>query len=667
MAVTIINPDKTGGAAKGEAEQRITEDLTRQLYESMQGLYTAAAITVLLIAALVWNELPRPLVLGWVAGMLTMEVLLTLITTLYTRHRQRYDNSFWLHRFAILHYLVSAGWGTLGVFLLWGLTDLLQLSIALIVFAVGAVGLAPLSAFYGIYAPGAALTLAPVSAALMVRLPESEIVGSFGILGFVLLTLYLRMAHRANRRHREAVAATRGYFGLSKRLTTERTRREALQKHLEELSRFDSVTGLPNQRHFHDRFRQLMRRVPDRSVLSLMLINLAGFTQVNNAFGRRAGDHVLTQVGSRLAAALPQNAALCRLGSDEFAVAAITRDDEHAIQMLSGSLMDAIRLPLNWDRSDLQLDAVMGIARAPVDGRSLESLLNKADIAMRHVKDQPSRSVLLFAPEMEAQVANRFAMQLALRQALDNEELYVVYQPQVRLSDAKLMGAEALMRWNSPVFGDVPPAEFIQVAEQTGMVSRMGAWVLKQACLQARDWHRIHNENFYISVNVSVHQFADSGFLDTVRVALEDSGLPPSALHLEITETVVMTDPDTVMELLDELKAMGVQIGLDDFGTGYSSLGYLRRLNIDYIKLDKQFISDITTNPQDAAIVRTTINMAKALRLGVVAEGIEDREQFDQLRLEDCDVGQGYLFSAPVSPRDFARLPAHFVADTAPT
>ncbi|MEX0730647.1 MAG: bifunctional diguanylate cyclase/phosphodiesterase [Aquisalimonadaceae bacterium] len=664
MAATTINPDKTGGAAR-VAERRITEDLTRQLYESMQGLYSAAAITVLLIAALVWNDLPRPMVLAWVCVMLTLEVLLTLLTGLYSRHHQRHDTNFWLRRFAILHYLASAGWGALSIFLLMGLTDPLKLSIALIVFAVGAVGLTPLSTFYRIYAPGVILTLGPVSAALAVRLPESEIVGSFGILGFVLLTLYLRMAHRANQQHRDAVAATRGYTGLSQRLTTERTRREALQKHLEEISLFDAVTGLPNQRHFHDRFRFLIRRIPNGSVLTLILINLSGFTQVNNAFGRRAGDHVLTQVGNRLAAVLPRNTALCRLGSDEFAIAAITREDERLIRMLTDSLMDAIHLPMNWDRSDLLLDAVMGISRAPIDGTTLESLLNKADIAMRYAKDQTGLKVLLFDPEMETRVANRFAMQLALRQALDNQELSLVYQPQIRLQDAMLTGAEALLRWNSPVFGNVSPSEFIEVAEQTGLISRIGAWVLRQACQQAKEWHKAYGEGFYISVNVSVHQFADSAFLDTVREALETSGLPPSALHLEITETVVMTEPETVMELLDELKIMGVQIGLDDFGTGYSSLGYLRQLNIDYIKLDKQFISSITTNPQDAAIVRTTISLAKALGLGVVAEGIEDRAQLQQLNAEDCDIGQGYLFSPPVSATRFEALPARYAGTVA--
>ena len=435
------------------------------------------------------------------------------------------------------------------------------------------------------------------------------------------------------------------------------TERKRAEEQVKELAFHDALTGLPNRVLFHDRLAVAVAqafRQPSR--LAVLYLDLDRFKVINDSLGHSTGDELLRGVAERLRASVREGDTVARLGGDEFTVlVAGLATDEDTIK-IAHKILEAIRLPFRIDDRDLYVTTSIGIALYPADGLDAETLVRNADTAMYRAKDQGRDHCQLYTPAMNSRALERLSLESRLRQALQNEELTVHYQPVVDLTTGTVRGAEALLRWRHPELGLMQPSEFIPLAEASGLIVGIGDWVLRQACARMKKWREGGFGGLTVAVNISTRQFQQADLVARVTHALADTGLDPSALDLEITETNAMQNAEASVVALGGLKALGVRIALDDFGTGYSSLSYLKRFPIDSIKLDQSFVHDVTTDADDAAIAATIIAMAHTMELAVVAEGVETEEQLAFLRRHGCDRMQGHLLAPALPPEDFERF-----------
>lgn len=417
------------------------------------------------------------------------------------------------------------------------------------------------------------------------------------------------------------------------------------------LAFFDTLSALPNQtllRAQIDDWLDTARRSTEARHATLIVIDIDRFLRINTSFGYDAGNVVLREVVSRLIERAGQGAMIARLSGDRFCVFApscTTRDDA---RLFAYRLLDAFASPVIKDGLELFLTASLGVAMTPGDGSEAQSLIMNAEAAMSSAKRAGGNGLSFYAHEMSASSAEKLVLETHLRHSVQRGELFLNYQPILNGVTGRTSGVEALLRWRHPQRGIIPPDRFIPLADESGLIVEIGAWVMREACLQGRKWHEQGMQDLSMSVNVSAVQFAQPRLLETVRTTLEDTGFPAEKLVLEITESVLMKDAETTIGMLKALKNMGVRISMDDFGTGYSSLSYLKRFPIDIVKIDKSFVRDINDDEDDAAIIRVIISLARSLRLTTVAEGVETPEQLGFLRREQCDRFQGYFFSRPV-------------------
>ncbi|HWA38801.1 MAG TPA: EAL domain-containing protein [Burkholderiales bacterium] len=433
------------------------------------------------------------------------------------------------------------------------------------------------------------------------------------------------------------------------------TERKRAEERLEQLAQYDTLTRLPNRALFRDRLEQAVARARrEKWCTALAFIDLDRFKEINDTLGHAAGDAMLRAVAQRLRGCLREGDTVARLGGDEFT--AILEDVHGAtdVQVLAEKMMAALEQPVVHDGREFFATASIGFALYPDDGEDADALLAHADTAMYQAKGEGGNAFEHFVPDMAEAARGRVTLESGLRRALERGELELHYQPIFRLGDRSLSGAEALLRWRHPERGLVAPGEFIAVAEATGLIVPIGAWVLREACAQAKRWRAVRPD-LRIGVNCSARQFRRAGLVETVRGALARSGLAADGVVLEITESLLMENPEGSRKVLDDVKALGLRVALDDFGTGYSSLAYLRRFPIDGLKIDRSFIRDLTTDPEDAKIVRAVIHLARDLRLAVTAEGIETPAQLDFVLAHGCDFGQGYLFGRPVPVAEFEK------------
>ncbi|MBP1993905.1 bifunctional diguanylate cyclase/phosphodiesterase [Paenibacillus eucommiae] len=436
---------------------------------------------------------------------------------------------------------------------------------------------------------------------------------------------------------------------IIKDITKEKHSRERIQYQ----AFHDELTGLPNRRMFNQMLAQSIDTRHDRPFkFAVMVLDIDRFKMINDSLGHTYGDLFLQMVSSRISKAAEQfDVTLARMGGDEFTVICNNCDNEAEASLLAERIVREIQLPYRLKDNDYFVSASIGIAFYPEHGTDAVQLLKNADTAMYEVKKNGKNGFQFFTPELNAQLHEKIELEGELRKAIERSELLLHYQPQIRTGDSLMVGVEALVRWNHPAKGLLAPGVFIPIAEETGMIYDIGTWVLREACRQMREWHRGGGPLIPVSVNLSAQQFHQPNLVGYIRNILEDTGLDPQYLELEITESMMM-DAAVSAEILNELSQFGIRISLDDFGTGYSSLGYLKLLPIDKLKIDRSFITDITMNESDKAIVSTIIAMAHHLKMDVIAEGIETKDQLDILTANKCEEIQGYYFSRPLSATD---------------
>ncbi len=412
----------------------------------------------------------------------------------------------------------------------------------------------------------------------------------------------------------------------------------------------DALTGLPNRLLFNDRLKMALARAQRKHTgLAVMFLDLDRFKNINDSLGHAVGDRLLQSVAKRLVHWLREEDTVARLGGDEFIMLLQdTMDPEYAMHV-GQRILESLSEPFRVGGQDLYVSASIGITLYPHDGRDLETLVSNADIAMYRAKEEGRNNCKLFTPAMNQQVVQRMALETSLRRALDEGEFLLHYQPKVDLRSGQVVGVEALVRWLKPGEGLIPPDEFIPVAEETGLIVPLGHWVLRTACAEIKKWHQMGYRDLHMAVNISPRQFMQKDLVQMVREILRETRLDPCHLELEITENVVMFNVEEAIVTLKELKDLGVRLSMDDFGRGYSSLYYLKRFPMDALKIDRSFVGDIVTDPDDASIVNTIISMSRSLGLEVVAEGVETTDQLDFLRSNACNQMQGFLFSRPVS------------------
>jgi len=432
---------------------------------------------------------------------------------------------------------------------------------------------------------------------------------------------------------------------------------KAAHNQLDFLSNHDALTQLPNRSLFHDRLQQAIAAARSSGrQLALLLVNVDRLSRINDSLGHAAGDALLREVARRASDIAGPLDTVARLSGDEFVLLLSSCDDTEDIIFSARRLIDAVAQPHSVDGHDVVVTGSVGISVFPRDGDAAGDLLKAADAALAHQKEAGRNGFRFFKGEMNDQALRWLAMETRLRRAVARAELALHYQPQVARSDGRVLGMEALLRWNSPELGRIPPSDFIPLAEDTGLILPIGDWVIRQACLQNKAWQDAGLARVPVAVNVSAHQFKAGTVPAAVRAALQESGLEAQYLEVELTESVMLGDTTAAEAQLAELRAMGVSLSLDDFGTGYSSLGYLSRFSLDKLKIDQAFVRNITADPRSAAIAQATIALAEGLSLRVVAEGVETLAQRDFLGRIGCDVLQGYLYSPPVPAREMQEL-----------
>jgi diguanylate cyclase (GGDEF)-like protein/PAS domain S-box-containing protein len=453
-----------------------------------------------------------------------------------------------------------------------------------------------------------------------------------------------------------AVRDAHGKVSAYVSVSTDLSALKAAHHQLDYLAHHDALTGLPNRTLFFDRLHRAIGAARGGGQLALLMFNMDRLQRINDSLGHGAGDAALRQIAERAGALAGPEDTAARLGSDEFVLLLTRCDDTEDVIVAARRLIEDIARPLRIAGHDVVLTASAGISMYPRDGACPGDLLKAADAALTHAKQAGRNGFHFFKGDMNAHALRWLALESSLRGAIERSELALHYQPQVACGDGGIVGMEALLRWDSPERGKVPPCDFIPLAEDTGLIVPLGGWVIREACRQNKAWQDAGLPRVRVAVNVSAYQVRAANLVQVVRAALEETGLAPCYLEVELTETAMMGDSPLAEKQLAQLRALGVTVSLDDFGTGYSSLGYLSRFSLDKLKIDQSFVRNIASSTRSAAIAKATVALAQGLSLTVVAEGVETVEQRDYMHKIGCHALQGYLYSPPLPAEEMAVL-----------
>ncbi|UJF36219.1 EAL domain-containing protein [Paenibacillus hexagrammi] len=430
---------------------------------------------------------------------------------------------------------------------------------------------------------------------------------------------------------------------------TDITKRKEDEERIRRLAYHDTLTGLPNRLKFLDKLQTSMEHCEsDNSKLAVVMIDLDRFKYINDTLGHHSGDTLLQHIAEMLNQSVRDSDTIARLGGDEFIILLSPLQDLDEAEVIVDRIIERISQPLNLDGEELFTTASIGVCLFPDHGGDCNTLIKYADMAMYKAKESGRNQMIVYTEELSSKVKQNYNLSTNLRKAIERNEFSLHYQPQVDLRSGSVIGVEALIRWNSPEYGMVPPGEFIPYAEESGLIVPISKWVLKEACLQLMKWQAQRFPTLVMSVNISAQQFRSAGFSKWIKSVLDETGVDPNLLCLEITETTAIQDMEHSVQMLKEIVHLGLYIAIDDFGTGYSSLVLLKRLPIHMVKIDKSFIRDMSGDQDDAAIVKAVIAMSHSLGLSVIAEGVEGREQLEQLKTLECDYIQGYYLGKPM-------------------
>jgi diguanylate cyclase (GGDEF)-like protein/PAS domain S-box-containing protein len=434
-----------------------------------------------------------------------------------------------------------------------------------------------------------------------------------------------------------------GYHGVGSDVTAARQAADRIAH----MARHDALTGLPNRLQLMDDLAAALKQAQTRGTqCAMLLVDLDRFKTINDSLGHVAGDHLLQQVSRSFETVISEEMTAGRLGGDEFAIVVPMAESRQELEQLCLAMISALQGPFLYREQRLFVGASVGVAFGPRDGDTVEEMIRNADLALYRAKAGQGNEIRFYEPGLHAKAEERRKLELALRSAMDAGEFHLAYQPVVAAQSGEITSCEALLRWQNPELGNIPPAKFIPIAEETGMLGRIGEWVLRRACKEAASWP----EDVGIAVNVSPRQLRDPGFIVTLVSALTQAGLDPSRLELEVTESVFLELTGATQKVLQQIQSLGVNLAMDDFGTGYSSLGYLRRADFDTLKIDQSFVQSISAqDPESTAIIRAVVALAGSLGMKTVAEGVSTPEQLALVRALGCDKIQGYIFSRPVS------------------
>ena len=426
------------------------------------------------------------------------------------------------------------------------------------------------------------------------------------------------------------------------------------REHARHLATHDQLTGLANRTLFHERLTRGMSESRRRhQKLAVLLVDLDGFKSINDSLGNVVADGLLRGIARRISSCIQEVDVAARLGGDEFGILLSQIGEERDAAEVGRRVLASLSDPIHFHRQSSSIRCSIGIAVFPRDSADPEGLIKKADTAMYRAKENGGNRLEFYTPDMGSALQRRNALEKRLRTALEEDQLRVFYQPQFDLPRDRIIGAEALLRWDHPELGIVTPDHFLPIAEESGLIVPIGDWILRKACNQNALWNREGYRGLRVSVNVSSQQFLEPGFADVVRSALEESALPPVSLELEITESSLLQDVEVTVNTLTRLRKLGVRLAIDDFGTGYSALAYLKRLPINVLKIDRSFVNALTTDPADATITEAIVKLASGLNLTTIAEGVETVDQLLLLGSYGCTRMQGYLFGKPVPPEIF--------------
>ena len=461
-------------------------------------------------------------------------------------------------------------------------------------------------------------------------------------------------------------ARTHELLVINRQLKEEIEERKRAEKTIRHMAYYDTLTELPNRVMLEERLKaEISRAERGGESFAVLFVDLDRFKTINDTLGHGAGDLLLKSVAQRLRKCLRQYDVLSRFGGDEFVILLPRITNPKHVSMVARRIVETLKIPFKLESRKLYITLSIGIAHYPQDSKDHGTLLKYADIAMYKAKDLGRNNFQFYEPAMNVRLMQFAKLEGSLAEALDREELRLEYQPQIDINNGNLSGVEALIRWDHPEFGLVSPADFIPLAEETGLIIPIGEWVLRTACSQNVAWQQAGYRAVRMAVNLSARQFRQKTLQEMVVRILDDTGLDPQWLDLEITESEIMQDTANAVAVLRDLRGRGVNISLDDFGTGYSSLNYLKMLPVNIVKIDRAFVRNLAANDEDAAIAKAIISMAHTLRLKVIAEGVETRDQLDLLRSFGCDLYQGFLFSRPVRPGKLTVFFSDISEDTA--